>query len=153
MLGGVSTFMRWMLKTIAKFVIALFVMTMLCTFVWQRFVYGTLYYCPDPVLDFLSPGNWVHTVNGQPVQIVSHVVISSSWSVPDSIKQGWSETRLWHLWYLFVAISLAISFMLSLVRWLPKSTPPTSLQATRDGALSFAIADDVSGPACLRSGR
>ena len=31
--------------------------------------------------------------------------------------------------------------------------PNQSLQATRDGALSFAIAEDVISPACLSSGR
>ena len=125
--------MRWMLKIVAKFFIALFVMTMICTFVWQKFIYGTLYYCSDPPLDFLNPGDWVHVIDGHPVQVVSHVVAhqlfqvdasGSSWVACDTIKEGWSVTRLWHLWYLFVAISLAISFLLSLVRWLPKSTPP-----------------------------
>jgi hypothetical protein len=135
--------MRWMLKTVAKFVIALVVMTILCTFVWQRFIYGTLYYCSDPVWDFLSPGSWVHVVNGQPVQVVSHVVISSSWSVPDSIKDGWSETRLWHLWFLFVALSLVVSIAVSLLRWPPKSTPPnTSLEPTRLAAADSRQAAD-----------
>jgi hypothetical protein len=118
--------MHWMLKTVVKFVIALFVMMVLCAFIWQRFVYGSLYYCSDPVLDFFAPGNWVHTVNGQPVQVVSHVTVSSSWSIPDSIKDGWSVARLWHLWYLFVSVSFVVSFLLSLVGSLPKSTPPNN---------------------------
>jgi hypothetical protein len=138
--------MRWMLKTMAKFLIALFVMTTLCTFLWQRFIYGTLYYCSDPVLDFLSPGNWVHTVNGRPVQVVSHVVVSSSWSVPDSIKDGWSEARLWHLWFLFVSVSLVISITISLLRWLPKSMPPnTSLAPDGVGAFGFTLRPPVHG--------
>ena len=116
-----DAFMTCISNRLAKFVIAFIAMTIVCTFVWQMSVYGKLYYCSDPVLDFLDPGNWVHMVNDQPVQVVSHVVVSSSWSVPDSIKEGWSTTRLWHLWWSFVAVSLIVSLVLSQVYWFPNA--------------------------------
>lgn len=128
----------------AKFVIALFVMTVVCTFAWQEFVYGTLYYCSDPVFDFLNPGDWVHVIAGQPAQVVEHVVVSnhlvqvkghvagsSSWVALDTIKEGWTVTRLWYLWYAFVGVSLFISTVVSQLRWRRKSKRfLTSLEPT-----------------------
>ena len=106
----------------AKFVIVMFVMTIVCTIVWQEFVTDKLYNCTDPAwLDFLSPGNWVHSHNGQPVAFVP-VIIGGSMSDPDTIKEGWSVARLWYLWYSFVAVSVVISVLLARIRWIPKQS-------------------------------
>src|SRR5438094_918627 len=49
------------LIAIAVFVGSLVVMTIACTWGWDRFISGTLYVCTDSVpFDFLHPGDWVH---------------------------------------------------------------------------------------------
>lgn len=93
------------LATIVKFIIAVFAMTIICTILWEVFVNGQLYDCTDPGwLDFLSPGDWVHF--GHDVEYVPHVVAGRSMSDPDTIKLGWSVTKLWCLWFSFVGVSL-----------------------------------------------
>ena len=112
--------MIWMFKSAAKFVIVMLVMTVVCTFVWQEFVTDKLYNCTDPGwLDFLSPGDWVHVHDGKPVAFVP-VIVGGLMSDPDTIKNGWSIARLWHLWYSFVAVSVVISILLARIRWIPK---------------------------------
>jgi hypothetical protein len=107
-------------KITAKFVIVAFLMTILCTAVWQNFVTDVLYNCTDPAwLDFLSPGNWVHFHNGEPVAFVP-VITGGSMSDPDTIKEGWSVARLWHLWDGFVIVSAGISVFLARIRWIPE---------------------------------
>jgi hypothetical protein len=113
--------MHWMSKSIAKFIVALSVMTIVCTIVWEVCVFGGLYYCSDPLLDFLRPGDWVHNTGGHPVAIVRQVVIGPTNGLDiDTIKEGWSVNRLWHLWYGFVAVSVVISILLGRIRWIPK---------------------------------
>src|SRR5450432_1147229 len=115
-----SRFMIRMFKSAAKFVVVIFVMTIVCTVVWQSFVTDKLYNCTDPAwLDFLSPGDWVHSHDGQPVAFVP-VIVGGSMSDPDTIKQGWSVARLWYLWYSFVAVSVVVSILLAWIRWIPK---------------------------------
>jgi hypothetical protein len=110
-----------MFKSTAKFVIAMFVMTIVCTIVWNTFVFGRLYYCSDPVWDYLHPGDWVHTIDGHPPAVVHYVVAGPRNGFDtDTIKEGWSMTRLLHLWYCFVAISIVISILLAWIRWIPK---------------------------------
>jgi len=119
-LGSITHFMIWMFKSAAKFVIVMLVMTVVCTFVWQEFVTDKLYNCTDPGwLDFLSPGDWVHVHDGKPVAFVP-VIVGGLMSDPDTIKNGWSIARLWHLWYSFVAVSVVISILLARIRWIPK---------------------------------
>jgi hypothetical protein len=94
-------------------------MMILCTSVWQSFVTDVLYNCTDPGwLDFLSPGNWVHAHNGEPVAFVP-VITGGTMSDPDTIKQGWSVARLWYLWCGFAIVSAGISVWAARVRWLP----------------------------------
>jgi hypothetical protein len=110
--------MLQMLKTGAKFVITLLVMTVACTIAWEVFVNGTLYNCTDPGwLDFLSLGDWVHFDHG--VVYVPHIVTDRPMSDPDTLKQGWSVARLWYLWCSFVAVSLFLSVSLARVPWIP----------------------------------
>jgi hypothetical protein len=72
-------------------------------------------------LDFLHPGDWVHNINGHPATVVRHVVIGPTNGLDtDTIKAGWSVSRLWSLWYSFVAVSLVISILLAWIRWTPE---------------------------------
>ena len=109
------------LKSAAKFSFAFFVMTIVCTITWEIFVDTKLYNCPgEGLMDYLAPGDWVHDKQGQPMQIVSQVVLGRSMSEPDMIKEGWTVTRLWYLWYSFFATSVVISTVLTFVPWIPR---------------------------------
>jgi hypothetical protein len=124
-----SRFMIRIVKCAAKGVIVMFVMTIVCTFVWQEFVTDNLYKCTDPGwLDFLSPGNWVH---GQ--FAIVPIVKARAMSDPDTIKAGWSISRLWYLWYSFVAVSLVISILLARLRWIPKRSAKEIFEVTHAG--------------------
>lgn len=107
------------LEFAAKFVIALVVTTIVCTIVWQGVVNERLYDCTDAAgFDYWQPGNWVH---GH-VAVVHQVVHGRSMSEPDTIKEGWSVGRLWHLWYSFVVSSFVASILLAFVPWIPRRT-------------------------------
>src|SRR6266516_1365694 len=104
------------LKSLARFVISLVVMTVACTIIWQEFVAERLYDCSDDhMLRFLRPGDWVH----HPVA-AHRVVPARTMSEPDTIKEGWNVTGLWCLWSLFFAVSLVVSIGLARVRWVRK---------------------------------
>jgi hypothetical protein len=103
---------RRALKIAAKFVISMIGVTVLFTLIWQGFVANTLYACTDSFgFDYWQPGDWVH----HPIS-VHQVITKRSTSEPDTIKEGWSMTRLWILWGAFVVISLAISVWFTLER-------------------------------------
>jgi hypothetical protein len=90
----------------------------ICTMVWDESFPGKLYNCTDPgLLDFLRPGDWIH---GNYVS-VTHIDPGDSMDMPDSIEEGWSVPKLWILWWLFIAASVAVSAMLSsLIFWQKK---------------------------------
>ena len=122
-------FMLRMLKIVAKFAIVSFVMTIVCTVAWQTIVVEYLYDCTDDnIAGFLRPGDWVHFYHG--VVYVPHVVHNHSMSDPDSIRQGWSITGLWCLWWSFAVVSLVISVLLARRIWIPNAhtQPKTSLR-------------------------
>ncbi len=88
----------------AKFCVALFGSTVICILVWDRFVADHLYNCTDTDfrwMDYFFPGGWVH----HPVS-VSQIRPSRNMSEPDTIKDGWTITRLWCLWFAMVGGSL-----------------------------------------------
>jgi len=117
--------MPHLVKSLAKFIAALFAMSVLCTVVWQS-VGSKLYDCTDDgFLGFARPGDWVHPFGGHPVAVVHQVVHGRSMSDPDTIKEGWSVAGLWRLWYAFVLVSLVISILLAWIPWTPRhSTEP-----------------------------
>jgi hypothetical protein len=126
-----SRLMIRLFKSIAKFVIVMFVMTIVCTVVWQEVVAEYLYDNTDEnMMGFIHPfylDGWIGQVNF-PVVAVQHVVHGRSMSDPDEIKEGWSISKLWCLWFSFVAVSLVISVMLARVPWIPRrqlETEPT----------------------------
>ena len=102
-----------LLIAIAVFIGSLVVMTIACTWGWDRFVSGTLYVCTDSVpFDFLHPGDWVH----HPVA-VERIVAARSMSEPDTIRSGWSITSLWLLWSSLVGGSVIIILLLARLPW------------------------------------
>jgi hypothetical protein len=110
------------LKSLAKFVLVMVVMTIACTVLWES-VAGWLYDCTDDgFLGFWTPGNWVHDWDNHPVVAASQIVHGRSMSEPDTIKAGWSVTGLWCLWCSFVAISVVVSALLAWKPWLPART-------------------------------
>jgi len=97
----------------AKFFFLMLASTIVCTIIWQQFVTDHLYNCTDPLwLDFLNPGDWVH---GHVVSVP--VVVVRSMSEPDTIKQGWTVTGLWVLWFSFVGASVAVSAWVAVLPW------------------------------------
>jgi hypothetical protein len=106
-----------------KFIASLFVMTVICTTVWQDVVAEYLYdNTDDNMMGFIHPfylDGWI----GQgkfPVTAVPQVVHGRSMSEPDEIKEGWSIPKLWCLWFSFVAVSLIISIVFARVPWIPR---------------------------------
>jgi hypothetical protein len=108
------------LPIVLKFAAVLFAMTIVCTIVWNESVARKLYDCTDsaPFGGYLSPGDWVHNWPGHPITTVENIVHGRSMSEPDTIRQGWTVTRLWCLWFLFFGVSIAISFLLSRKTWI-----------------------------------
>ena len=100
-----------------KFLVVLCLTTAINSILWE-YVAGDLYDCTDSLVGYWTPGDWVHSWPDHPVIQVSHVVHGRAMSESDSIKVGWSVTKLWALWTLFVAISVSVSIALARVRWL-----------------------------------
>src|SRR5881409_2770465 len=105
------------LRTV-KFVAALLCCTIVCTSLWAQFVTDSLYNCTDPGwLDYLFPGHWVH----HPIA-VGHVVAGRSMSESDTIKEGWSVTGLWCLWFSVAGACVVVSALLAWMPWIQKRT-------------------------------
>jgi hypothetical protein len=122
--------MRAAFRTVFKFAIVFFVMTIINTVVWEH-IAGDLYDCTDATLPgYLEPGHWVDAFDGHPVAVVPKIVHSRSMSEADTIKAGWSEARLLRLWFVFFTFHLLVSVVLACVRWLPGAEPNQPLQAT-----------------------
>lgn len=119
--------MQLLLTRTIKAFLAMIVMTILCTVVWQNSVTDTLYHCTDSGgLDYLSPGLWVH----DPVA-VEKVVYSRSMSEPDTIRAGWTMKALWALWFSFVSASVVVSGLLARVPWVPRHRLPETPRQAR----------------------
>lgn len=82
-------------------------MTIICTWAWDAFLNGKVYYCTDGgALDYLFVENsWVHARSGSPIVVVPKIFPPNDMGDPDSIKQGWSVAGLWGMWVLFFSTS------------------------------------------------
>ncbi len=102
---------------VAKFLIAFFVMTVLNTIVWQ-YVATDLYDCSDDNFPgYLEPGHWVHSWSGHPVAFVPRIVHGRPMSEPDTLKVGWTTSRLLFLWCSFFLASLVVSAAFARLFW------------------------------------
>jgi len=107
-------------RFMVKFGLSLLMMTVVCELVWDFFVFGSLYLCTDPpIFGFLHPGDWVHTFDGNSIQVVAHIVPDSYPGDPDSLKEGWNVTRLWDVWFGFAGVAVVVSVGLTRLPWLP----------------------------------
>jgi hypothetical protein len=112
------------LESIGVFFMSMLLMAVVCTWAWDGFVNGRLYYCTDGgTLDFLCVGDWVHHPES-----VAHVVARSV-DQPEEIKSGWSITGLGCLWGAFVAGSVLVSALFAGALW-RASSPNVTLRAT-----------------------
>jgi hypothetical protein len=110
---------RRFIAGIVKFVISMIVMTIICTWTWDAFLNGKVYYCTDGGLgDYFGPGDWVHAHDGHPIVVVHQIVPAHDMSDPDTIKEGWSVTGLWCVWILFFSVSLIVSTMFAWISWI-----------------------------------
>ena len=120
-----------------KFVASLFVMTVICTIVWQDVVAEYLYdNTDDNMMGFIHPFYLDGCIGQSKFRVVSvrQVVHGRSMSEPDEIKEGWSIPKLWCLWFSFVAISLITSIVFARVPWIPRRQLKTDYEHTHDTA-------------------
>ena len=101
------------LRSVGIFALSLMLMAVVCTWAWDAFINGRVYYCTDGGgLDFLvAVGDWVHDAES-----VAQVA-RRSMSEPDALKDGWSLTGLWCLWGAFVAVSIGLSALFAGLFW------------------------------------
>ena len=112
--------MRKIFKGGAKFALVFILITIVCSNAWDTFVDNKLYHCSDDgPWDYFDPGDWVHTHDGIPIQVVSQIVSPGDMSGPDMLKEGWTENRLWYLWFAFLGVSVIVSAALACVPWRP----------------------------------
>jgi len=101
------------------FLILLLGGTVLSAVIWQFYFPENIYNCTDDnMCGFFRPGDWIH---GNYVA-VHKVVPSLSMSEPDTIKKGWSITKLWCAWWLFIVASVAISASLTFLIFRPRKS-------------------------------
>ena len=93
------------------FLASLVATTVLSAIAWELLVHRALYDCTDPGgIDYLSPGDWVHHYVA-----VEHVTHGRPMSEPDTLKHGWTVSRLWVVWSLFPACSFVVSAVLAIL--------------------------------------
>lgn len=107
-------------KYVTKFILVMVMMTILCTWAWDAFLNGKVYFCTDGgAWDYWFRGDWVHAHDGHPITIVAKIIPRSDMNAPDTIKQGWGITKLWCMWFSFLSVSVLVSALLAWKRWLP----------------------------------
>ena len=106
---------------LVKFVAMMFIMTIACTLAWDAFLNGKVYSCTDGgSLDYLNVGGWVHAHGGYPIVVVHQIGPPDDMGDPDTIKEGWSVTGLWCIWFLLFGVSLVVSIVFACVSWIAK---------------------------------
>jgi hypothetical protein len=116
---------------IKKFLLVLAITTVINTVAWQRYVAADVYDCVDEAIPgYLEPGFWVHAHDGQSVSVVLQIVHRESMVDPDTIRQGWSVSRLLGLWFAFFTASVVVSLVLARIPWTPRPRSSPAVQRT-----------------------
>jgi hypothetical protein len=111
-----------MIRTVTKFVIsavifvvAMIVMTIVCTVAWETCLAGKVYVNTDDGDGggYPSAGNWVGNDEGFPIVLVKQMMPVNSMGDPDELKIGWSVGRLRVVSRIFFGISLLVSIWLA----------------------------------------
>ena len=111
--------MLW--SVIKKFLLLFAFMTVINTVAWQKYVAANLYDCVDEaILGYWEPGFWVHAHDGQLVTAVPQIVHSQPMADSDTIKQGWTLSRLLGLWFAFFIASIIVSLIVARIPWKPR---------------------------------
>jgi len=103
-----------------KFGLAFFWITLACEILWEETANRYLYDSTDPdaMAGFVFPGDWLYGDSDKPIAVVPQVVHGRpAWTEPDEIKEGWTEGRLWCLWWCFLAVDLSTSAILARISW------------------------------------
>ncbi|MBN8458906.1 MAG: hypothetical protein J0M04_19075 [Verrucomicrobia bacterium] len=102
------------MKTTAKFLLVLAVLTAMCAIIWEFTLPGGVYDCTDEVgFDYLSPGDWVHG----PIEYVEKIDTMRGMELPDTLKRGWTITGLWGIWWFMFGSSIIIAGFASRISW------------------------------------
>jgi len=98
------------LNKITRFLVVLFLLTVLYSFIWGSTLEGEVYYSSDEDgFGYLLPGDWVH----DPIVSKDFSEITGSMSDPDLIREGWSAFYLWLIWLVMFCSSIFISILFS----------------------------------------
>jgi hypothetical protein len=116
---------------IEKFLLVFVSVTMINTAVWEKCVAANLYDCVDEAIPgYWEPGFWVHPYDGHLVRTVPQVTHDHSMSDPDTIKQGWTISRLLALWSAFFSASHIASLAVARLPWTRREWSNRALQPT-----------------------
>lgn len=92
-------------------------MTIVCTALWDQLLNGKVYGCSDGGNADYWMLSWAGIGSGNyPVATVKKIDITSM-SDPDELKEGWSVSRLWSVWYSFFAGSVIVSVLVASLPW------------------------------------
>lgn len=89
--------------------VTLFIMfNVLMTMIWETALHEKVYNCTDSIpFGYLSPGGWVH---GR-VETVAVIRDDVPMGDPDTILEGWTQSRLWSIWIFMFAGSILASMV------------------------------------------
>ena len=97
-------------NVISRFMVLMFLLTVLSWFFWKTTLEGVVYHCSDEVgFGYLLPGDWVH----DPIVSKDFSEITGSMGDPDLIREGWSVFYLWLVWIAMFGSSIFFSILFS----------------------------------------
>ncbi|MBK1826473.1 hypothetical protein [Haloferula rosea] len=96
-------------------------LNLLLAVAWEAWFPENIYHCTDSLgMDYFLPGDWIHGEWQSSDTIEAHHDMSQ----PDTLKSGWTLSKLWLAWLGCVSTSIAASHLVAL-RFKPKYSPAT----------------------------
>jgi hypothetical protein len=103
---------KYLIKT--AFLVGVF--TIPLAIAWEAIFPNKIYYCTDNVLlDYITPGDWLH---GE-IEYVDDIAsaMDRTMSDPDVLLRGWTVGGLWLVWTAMFGSSLAAGLFLAKFPW------------------------------------